>query len=113
MRVRPTAAGLRLREPTAGPWQQSIYFVPEFDLVVVVTAGYRQDYSPRAVQVQCGISRDVVRGDFASGLNWKAALHWPADGGWARVSPKTPLARSFQRARMAASPTPRAHVPTA
>jgi CubicO group peptidase (beta-lactamase class C family) len=40
---------------------QSIRIVPELDLVVVVTAGYYQDYSPRAFQVQAGIFRDVLR----------------------------------------------------
>ena len=40
---------------------QSIRIVPELDLVVVVTAGYYQDYSPRAFQVQFGIFRDVLR----------------------------------------------------
>jgi CubicO group peptidase (beta-lactamase class C family) len=40
---------------------QSIRIVPELDLVVVVTAGYYQDYSPRAFQVQFGVFRDVVR----------------------------------------------------
>jgi CubicO group peptidase (beta-lactamase class C family) len=41
---------------------QSIRIVPELDLVVVVTAGYYQDYSPRAFQVQFGVFRDVLRG---------------------------------------------------
>ena len=41
---------------------QSIRIVPELDLVVAVTAGYYQDYSPRAFQVQSGIFRDVLRG---------------------------------------------------
>jgi hypothetical protein len=36
--------------------------VPELDLVVVVTAGYYQDYSPRAFQVQYGVFKDVLRG---------------------------------------------------
>jgi CubicO group peptidase (beta-lactamase class C family) len=40
---------------------QSIRIVPELDLVVVVTAGYYQDYSPEAFQLQYGIFRDVVR----------------------------------------------------
>jgi len=40
---------------------QSIRIVPELDLVVVVTAGYYQDYSPRAFQLQYGIFRDVLR----------------------------------------------------
>jgi len=41
---------------------QSIRIVPELDLVVVVTAGYYQDYSPRAFQVPSGVFRDVLRG---------------------------------------------------
>jgi len=41
---------------------QSIRIVPELDLVVVVTAGYYQDYSPRAFQLQSGVFRDVLRG---------------------------------------------------
>jgi CubicO group peptidase (beta-lactamase class C family) len=40
---------------------QSIRIVPELDLVVVVTAGYYQDYSPQAFRVQSGIFRDVLR----------------------------------------------------
>jgi CubicO group peptidase (beta-lactamase class C family) len=40
---------------------QSIRIVPELDLVVVVTAGYYQDYSPRAFQVQYGVFRDVLQ----------------------------------------------------
>jgi CubicO group peptidase (beta-lactamase class C family) len=40
---------------------QSIRIVPEFDLVVVVTAGYYQDYSPRAFRVQSGVFKDVLR----------------------------------------------------
>jgi hypothetical protein len=35
--------------------------VPELDLVAVVTAGYYQDYSPRAFQLQSGVFRDVLR----------------------------------------------------
>ena len=41
---------------------QSIRIAPELDLVVVVTAGYYQDYSPQAFQVQAGVFRDVLRG---------------------------------------------------
>ena len=41
---------------------QSIRIVPELDLVVVVTAGYYQGYSPRAFQVQSAVFRDVLRG---------------------------------------------------
>jgi CubicO group peptidase (beta-lactamase class C family) len=40
---------------------QSIHVVPELDLVVVITAGYYQDYSPRAQQVVGNILRDVFR----------------------------------------------------
>ena len=40
---------------------QSIRIVPELDLVVVVTAGYYQDYSPQAFRVQSGVFRDVLR----------------------------------------------------
>jgi CubicO group peptidase (beta-lactamase class C family) len=40
---------------------QSIRIVPELDLVVVVTAGYYQDYSPHAFQVQSGVFGDVLR----------------------------------------------------
>jgi CubicO group peptidase (beta-lactamase class C family) len=40
---------------------QSIRIVPELDLVVVVTAGYYQDYSPRAFQLQYSVFRDVLR----------------------------------------------------
>ena len=40
---------------------QSIRIVPELDLVVVVTGGYYQDYSPRAFQTQYGVFRDVLQ----------------------------------------------------
>lgn len=40
---------------------QSIRMVPELELVVVVTAGYYEDYSPRAFQVQYGVFTDVLR----------------------------------------------------
>jgi CubicO group peptidase (beta-lactamase class C family) len=40
---------------------QSIRIVPELDLVVVVTAGYYQDYSPQAFKLQVGIFSDVLR----------------------------------------------------
>jgi CubicO group peptidase (beta-lactamase class C family) len=40
---------------------QSIRIVPELDLVVAVTAGYYQDYSPQAFRVQSGIFKDVLR----------------------------------------------------
>src|SRR5215216_924660 len=41
---------------------QSIRIVPELDLVVVVTAGYYQDYSPKTFQLQYGVFREVLRG---------------------------------------------------
>jgi CubicO group peptidase (beta-lactamase class C family) len=40
---------------------QSIRIVPELDLVVVVTAGYYQDYSPQAFQVQSDVFSDILR----------------------------------------------------
>jgi CubicO group peptidase (beta-lactamase class C family) len=40
---------------------QSIRIVPDLDLVVVVTAGYYQDYSPQAFQLQYNVFRDVLR----------------------------------------------------
>jgi CubicO group peptidase (beta-lactamase class C family) len=40
---------------------QSIRIVPELDLVVAVTGGYYEDYSPRAFGVQSGVFRDVLR----------------------------------------------------
>jgi CubicO group peptidase (beta-lactamase class C family) len=40
---------------------QYIRIVPELDLVVVVTAGYYQDYSPQAFKVQYDIFREVLR----------------------------------------------------
>jgi CubicO group peptidase (beta-lactamase class C family) len=40
---------------------QAIRIVPELDLVVVVTAGYYQDYSSEAFKVQYGVFRDVLR----------------------------------------------------
>jgi CubicO group peptidase (beta-lactamase class C family) len=40
---------------------QSIRIVPELDLVVAVTAGYYQDYSPRAFQTQYSVFRDVLQ----------------------------------------------------
>ncbi|UGY03641.1 serine hydrolase domain-containing protein [Bradyrhizobium quebecense] len=41
---------------------QSIRTVPELGLVVVVTAGYYQDYSPQAFQAQYGVFKDVLQG---------------------------------------------------
>ena len=46
---------------------QYIRIVPELDLVVVVTAGYYQDYSPRAFKEQFSVFRDVVRAVAAAG----------------------------------------------
>ena len=40
---------------------QSIRIVPELDLIVVVTAGYYQDYSPHAFKAQRGVFEDVLR----------------------------------------------------
>jgi CubicO group peptidase (beta-lactamase class C family) len=40
---------------------QSIRIVPELDLVVVVTAGYYQDYSPQAFKTQYSVFMDVLR----------------------------------------------------
>lgn len=40
---------------------QAIRIVPELDLVVVVTAGYYQDYSPQAFKVQFGVFKDVLQ----------------------------------------------------
>lgn len=40
---------------------QSIRIVPENNLVVAVTAGYYQDYSPQAFKLQFGVFRDVLR----------------------------------------------------
>jgi len=40
---------------------QYIRIVPELDLVVVVTGGYYEDYSPRAFGVQYGVFRDVLQ----------------------------------------------------
>jgi len=40
---------------------QSIRIVPQLDLVVVVTAGYYQDYSPQAFQVQYSVFADVLQ----------------------------------------------------
>jgi CubicO group peptidase (beta-lactamase class C family) len=41
---------------------QSIRIVPELDVVVVVTAGYYEDYSPQAFQLQYGVFKDVLQG---------------------------------------------------
>lgn len=44
---------------------QSIRIVPELDLVVVVTAGYYQDYSTQAFDVQYSVFADVLRAAFS------------------------------------------------
>jgi CubicO group peptidase (beta-lactamase class C family) len=46
---------------------QSVRIVPELDLVVVVTAGYYEDYSPRAFGLQYGVFRDVLQATSAAG----------------------------------------------
>ncbi len=58
-----------------GRGEQSIRIVPELDLVVVVTAGYYQDYSPRAQQVQSGFS-----GTSCGGFRLRAELEAPPCG---------------------------------
>jgi CubicO group peptidase (beta-lactamase class C family) len=45
----------------AGRGLQTIRIVPELDLVVVITAGYYQDYSPQAFQVRNDIFRGVLQ----------------------------------------------------
>jgi CubicO group peptidase (beta-lactamase class C family) len=46
---------------------QYIRIVPELDLVVAVTAGYYEDYSPQAFQLQFGIFRDALRATLPAG----------------------------------------------
>src|SRR5262249_45730029 len=48
---------------------QSIRIVPELDLVVIVTAGYYQDYSPQAFQV-----RTVFSGTYCRRFRLRAEL---------------------------------------
>jgi len=45
----------------SGRGGQYIRIVPEFDLVFAMTAGYYQDYSPRAFQLQYGVFKDVLQ----------------------------------------------------
>ena len=45
----------------AGRGGQSIRIVPDLDLVVAITAGYYQDYSPGASQLREDIFRGVLR----------------------------------------------------
>lgn len=40
---------------------QYLRIVPELDLVVMVTAGYYQDYSPQAFEAQYNVFKDVLR----------------------------------------------------
>ncbi len=56
---------------------QSIRIVPDLDLVVVVTAGYYQDYSRQAFQVAVRRFQGGPAGDFATGLNWKPPAQFP------------------------------------
>jgi CubicO group peptidase (beta-lactamase class C family) len=59
---RPLLEGREVHWAAAlGRGGQSIRIVPELDLVVVVTAGYYQDYSPQAFQVQSDVFTDVLR----------------------------------------------------
>jgi CubicO group peptidase (beta-lactamase class C family) len=54
--------GREIHWPAAlGRGGQSIRIVPELDLVVAVTAGYYQDYSPQAFQVQASVFKDVLQ----------------------------------------------------
>jgi CubicO group peptidase (beta-lactamase class C family) len=46
---------------------QSIRIVPALDLVVVVTAGYYQDYSEQAFRTQYGVFREVLQAVSGSG----------------------------------------------
>jgi CubicO group peptidase (beta-lactamase class C family) len=46
---------------------QSIRIVPELDLVVAVTAGYYQDYSPQAFKVQYGVFNDALQATSSPG----------------------------------------------
>jgi len=46
---------------------QYVRIVPSLDLVVAVTAGYYEDYSPQAGRVQFGVFRDVVRATLPPG----------------------------------------------
>jgi CubicO group peptidase (beta-lactamase class C family) len=56
------AGGQRVRWIGAlGRGGQSIRIVPECDLVVVVTAGYYQDYSREASRTQYGVFRDALK----------------------------------------------------
>jgi len=54
---------------------QYIRIVPELDLVVAVTAGYYQDYSPQAFQVQFSVFSDVLRAISPAGRIASPAAH--------------------------------------
>ena len=56
-----TNAGVASWIGALGRGGQSIRIVPESNLVVAVTAGYYQDYSPQAFKLQFGVFRDVLR----------------------------------------------------
>lgn len=59
---RSVVSGREVHWPAGfGRGGQSIRIVPELDLVVVVTAGYYQDYSPQSFQVQRQVFSDVLR----------------------------------------------------
>lgn len=56
-----TKAGVVSWIGALGRGGQSIRIVPERDLVVAVTPGYYQDYSPQAFKLQFGVFSDVLR----------------------------------------------------
>jgi CubicO group peptidase (beta-lactamase class C family) len=56
-----TSAGVVSWIGALGRGGQSIRIVPDRNLVVAVTAGYYQDYSPQAFKLQFGVFRDVLR----------------------------------------------------
>jgi len=62
---------------------QSIRIVPALDLVVVVTAGYYQDYSPQAFKVQYGVFREVLQA--TSFPAWARAHRGKRSARWAPV----------------------------
>jgi hypothetical protein len=52
-----------------------------------VTAGYYQDYSPRAFQAQSGVFRDVLRAIVPAGQAWSAE---------ALIGPLQPMVSAFR-----------------
>lgn len=62
-----TKAGVVSWIGALGRGGQSVRIVPERDLVVAVTAGYYQDYSPQAFKLQFGVFTDVLRAIPSSG----------------------------------------------